>query len=250
MIDFVKKNKDVSAGYVYVIEFDGHYKIGKTLTYVDRFYEYTKFYAEPTVIFCELVENYSKVEFELHSIFLEKNIRGEWFDLNENDLKVIERYLAINKVSPLVEPKIEREKNNEPTKLGDFRNKKMSMTRVNGRYIKAMPKEQQIIYMLQQYPATYVALGIMKSYLMPNFNILVKNNMKYGATKLAKDMGISRQASGMHIKKLKELNIIADVDLGRKGKYLAINPYCYLAGDYVPFEILKLFDKKMGIRTE
>ena len=31
MIDFVKKNKDVSAGYVYIIECEGHYKIGKTL---------------------------------------------------------------------------------------------------------------------------------------------------------------------------------------------------------------------------
>ena len=98
--------------------------------------------------------------------------------------------------------------------------------------------------MLQQHPSTYVALGIMKSYLMPNFNILVKNNKKYVAAKLAKDMGISCQASGTHIRKLKELNIIAEVDIGRKGKYLAINPYIYLAGDYVPTEIVKLFNDK------
>lgn len=244
MIDFTKKNKDANVGYVYVVECDGHYKIGKTLTYYDRFYEYTKFYAEPTVVFCELVEDYSKVEFELHSIFLDKNIRGEWFDLNDNDLKVIERYLTINKVLPLVEPQIEEEKNNEPTKIGDFRSEKKPMTRIKGRYIKTMPKEQQIIYMLQQYPATYVALGIIKSYLMPNFNILVKNNKKYKVQDLARDMGITRQGAGLHIKKLKELNVIAEVDLGRTGKYWAINPYCYLAGDYVPNEIVRLFERK------
>ena len=243
---FNKKHNNGTVGYVYVIELDGHYKIGKTLTYVDRFYEYTKFYAEPNVIFCEFVEDYGKVEFELHNIFIDKHIRGEWYDLDEKDLKIIDRYLAINKAQVT----IDESEDKGFTTVTKFRNKKMKLARIKDRYIKSMPAEHRYLSEFQKTPAAFVALSYLKIYLMPNFNIVVKNNKKYSVSMLARDMGITRQSASLHIKRLKELNIIADYDYGNKGKYLAINPYCYLAGDYVPFEILKLFDKKMGIRME
>lgn len=240
---FKKKHNDGTVGYVYVIELEGHYKIGKTLTYVDRFYEYTKFYAEPNVIFCEFVEDYGKVEFELHNIFLDKNIRGEWFDLDEKDLKIIERYLSINKAVPFAVKK-EKEPKEEFKNIEKFRNKKMPMTRIKDRFIKVMPAEQRFLSEFQKNPATLVALNYLKLYLVPNFNILIKDDKKYSISKLARDMGITRQSASCHIKRLKELNIVADYEYGNKGKYLAINPYCYLAGDYVPNEIVRLFERK------
>lgn len=238
-----KKHNAGTVGYVYVIELEGHYKIGKTLTYVDRFYEYTKFYAEPNVIFCEFVEDYGKVEFELHNIFLDKNIRGEWFDLDEKDLKIIERYLTINKATFVEKQKPESKKEEKPATITEFRNKKMKMTHIKDRYVKVMPMEQRLLAEFKRTPASLVVLNYMKMYLVPNFNILVKDNKKYSMSKLARDMGMTRQSASFHIKRLKELNVVADYEYGRKGKYLAINPRIYLAGDYVPEEILQLFDK-------
>ena len=109
-------NGDVSLGYVYIIECEGHYKIGKTLTYTTRFYEYTKLFSEPKIVFCELVRDYDKVENELHDIFLEKHTRGEWYDLDERDLKIAKRFINNNKAD-LVPFNIDYET------LGDYKNK-------------------------------------------------------------------------------------------------------------------------------
>lgn len=236
-------NNGVSIGYVYIIECEGHYKIGKTLTYTTRFYEYTKLFTEPKIILCELVRDYDKVETELHDIFLEKHTRGEWYDLDERDLKIAKRFINNNKADFVpFNTDCEISNNIESQKINKF--KDVSVNRISGRFIKTMPKEQQIIYLLSSNPAIYLALNIMKFYLQPNSNLLLKNGKKYGSMRLAEDMNVTRQTSGLYIKKLKELNIIAEIDMGRKGKYLAINPYIYLAGDYVPTEIVKLFKNK------
>ena len=236
-------NGDVSLGYVYIIECEGHYKIGKTLTYTTRFYEYTKLFSEPKIVFCELVRDYDKVETELHDIFLEKHTRGEWYDLDERDLKIAKRFINNNKAD-LMPFNIDYETldNEKSQKIGKF--KDVSVNRISGRFIKTMPKEQQIVYLLASNPSIYLALNVMKFYLQPNSNVLLKNGKKYGSMRLAEDMNVTRQTSGVYIRKLKELNIIAEVDMGRKGKYLAINPYIYLAGDYVPTEIVRLFKNK------
>lgn len=235
-------NKNASLGYVYIVECEGHYKIGKTLTYTTRFYEYTKLFTEPKIILCELVRDYDKVETELHNIFLEKHTRGEWYDLDERDLKIAKRFINGNKADFTLFNDSEISDNTEPKRIDKF--KDTSVSRITGRFIKTMPKEQQIVYFLMSNPSIYLALNVMKFYLQPNSNILLKNGKKYGSTKLAEDMNVTRQTSCLYIKKLKELNIIAEIDMGRKGKYLAINPYIYLAGDYVPKQIIKIFENK------
>ena len=71
-----------------------------------------------------------------------------------------------------------------------------------------------------------------------------QNGKKYKVSDLAKDMNITRQTAGLHFKKLKDANIIAEVDMGKKGTFWAINPYYYLYGDGVPERIAKLFENK------
>ena len=57
-------------------------------------------------------------------------------------------------------------------------------------------------------------------------------------------MGVSRQMACFYIRKLKELNLIAELNNGRKGKVLVVNPEIYLAGVEVPMRTKKLFERK------
>lgn len=111
-----------------------------------------------------------------------------------------------------------------------------------GRFIKVMFKEEEVVKKFIKSPSTYLALNIMKKYLVTNYNVLTKNGKKYKCVDLAKDMGITRQSASIHIKRLEKENLIAEVSTN-KGILFAINPEYYLVGDEVPQIILDAFNK-------
>lgn len=76
--------------YVMIDKNTGYYKIGRSVNPKQR--ERTLQSEKPTI---ELLFNHDarvKDEKELHSIFQEKRVRGEWFDLNGSDLRTIREY--------------------------------------------------------------------------------------------------------------------------------------------------------------
>lgn len=85
-------------GYVYVIKVLNYYKIGKTINPKVRFYEYSRLMEFPKIIYCTFVKSFSKIETQLHELFKEKCSRGEWFFLDNNDLKIIYDILEQNKI--------------------------------------------------------------------------------------------------------------------------------------------------------
>ena len=79
-----------TGGFVYVIKSEHGYKIGKTVNLKDR----TRLFSVklPFPISIEhyaWFEDYSSAERDLHRMFHEKRLEGEWFDLNHHDLSVI-----------------------------------------------------------------------------------------------------------------------------------------------------------------
>lgn len=116
--------------------------------------------------------------------------------------------------------------------------------RIKGGFIKVMKDEKNVVNALMNYPATYLALNVMKRHLEYNTNLLVKEDgSKYKGVDLAEEMGITRQSAMLHFKRLKEHNLIAEVEM-KRGKYWAINPCYYLYGDSVIERVLKAFDIK------
>lgn len=116
--------------------------------------------------------------------------------------------------------------------------------RIKGGFIKVMKDEQKVVKKLIDYPATYLALNLMKGHLEYNTNLLVKNDgSKYKGVDLAEEMNITRQSAMLHFKRLKQHNLIAEVEM-KRGKYWAINPCYYLYGDSVLEKVLKAFDIK------
>ena len=76
--------------YVMIDKNTGFYKIGRSVNPKQR--ERTLQSEKPTI---ELLFNHDarvKDEKQLHSIFNEKRVRGEWFDLNGSDLQTIRQY--------------------------------------------------------------------------------------------------------------------------------------------------------------
>lgn len=92
-------------------------------------------------------------------------------------------------------------------------------------------------------PMTLLALIVMAKYLVPNQNVLKKDGKKYKIVDLAKELGVSAQACGVHFKILKQANLIAEYK-SKNGNVWAINPNFCMAGQTVPKNILKLFEKK------
>lgn len=109
------------------------------------------------------------------------------------------------------------------------------------RFIKTMiVEENEVIEKLKNLPSVYMALNIMKKYLVKNYNVLLKNDKKYKIVDLAEEMGVSRQMASIYIKKLKELNLIAEIETN-KGKVYAINPNVYFNGNEIPQRVYDIF---------
>lgn len=85
-------------GYVYLLKSLGLYKIGKATNLKDRIKSYTT--QNPHGI--ELItytktDDYTKLELEMHERFSDKRRKGEWFDLNEEDLMIAQAILIFHK---------------------------------------------------------------------------------------------------------------------------------------------------------
>lgn len=82
-------------GYIYVLQSKYGYKIGKTVNLRERTRLFgVKLPFKFDLIISGLVNNYSKVEADLHRQFGEKRLEGEWFELSSEDLHQIEEYLS------------------------------------------------------------------------------------------------------------------------------------------------------------
>lgn len=114
--------------------------------------------------------------------------------------------------------------------------------KLTGVFIKAMNNEKKLIELLKGNSSTYMAVNIMKHYLVSNYNVLIKEGRKYKATDLAEDMGITRQMATIHINKLKSLNVLGMIDTD-KGKLYCLNPHYYFKGTEVPQSVLDIFAK-------
>lgn len=87
----IKKKEKI--GYVYLVKLDKHYKIGISKSPNDRLKEFTLLPYELETVLIEKVKGYDKREKELHEHFANKRVRGEWFELNEEDVVYIKQYL-------------------------------------------------------------------------------------------------------------------------------------------------------------
>ena len=105
-----------------------------------------------------------------------------------------------------------------------------------------MDKEQEILEKLKDDPSAYLAIAIMKKYLVPRQNVLLKDGKKYKTIDLADEMGITRQWASRHIKKLKKLNVLSEVETN-KGILLVMNPDFYHRGEDVDKRVYDLFNK-------
>lgn len=83
------KEKENNQGYVYLIKAHDKYKIGKTTN------EYRRFKEIENNIGCKVqiiyitkkINDYHSLEHNLHLIYCFYNIKGEWFKLNESQVK-------------------------------------------------------------------------------------------------------------------------------------------------------------------
>ena len=83
----VKRERKVIQGYVYIIKIDNHFKIGKAKDMKGRMGEYTKLPIEPKIVFLKKVNDHTLAEETLHRYFADKRGRGEWFNLDDEDIK-------------------------------------------------------------------------------------------------------------------------------------------------------------------
>jgi hypothetical protein len=91
-------SKGEKAGYLYVIACHGfpYYKIGRTVLPVEaRFASIqTGSPFKLSLVNAMLVNNCFKLEAELHYLFAEKRVRGEWFELDSKDLEILNKKMG------------------------------------------------------------------------------------------------------------------------------------------------------------
>lgn len=89
-----EKNYLPITGHIYVLQSEYGYKIGKTVNLKDRVRLFgVKLPFQFELVVTGLVENYSKVEAELHQQYSHKRLEGEWFSLDPEDVDQIAAYL-------------------------------------------------------------------------------------------------------------------------------------------------------------
>lgn len=88
-----KEIREQEQGTVYLLKSDYGYKIGKSSNLDGRLKNFgIKLPFEWECIFSRVHINYHTVEKNLHKHFRSKNINGEWFNLNEDDIEFIKQY--------------------------------------------------------------------------------------------------------------------------------------------------------------
>lgn len=87
--------KAASPGHVYLVECDGHYKIGKSKRPVARLGRFATMWIKPTrVIAVGQFEDMAAKELELHRAYADKRVHGEWFALSADDVQAVTAVLS------------------------------------------------------------------------------------------------------------------------------------------------------------
>jgi len=82
-------------GYVYIVQSEKYYKIGKSTTKIERPIAIIKTIPmEARILRVYRVNDYDKCEALIHSIFRKKRIRGEWFGLIKDDIYQIDKIVG------------------------------------------------------------------------------------------------------------------------------------------------------------
>lgn len=89
-----KKKKSIS-GYLYIIHSDYGYKIGVTKNYYNRKKLFNvKLPFETKTVALYYGDKYEEIEVMLHKIYNDKNLNGEWFNLNCEDIESIDAFMT------------------------------------------------------------------------------------------------------------------------------------------------------------
>ena len=222
-----KKESWKMYGYVYVVEFDGHYKIGSSINPQRRAQEVARFYKEPNLVIGERVPNFREIELVVHKMFETKRERGEWFRLDADDLVTIKRFL-------------ESKKGDDDKPEESVENKLW----ISGDYEPIFTNEQFLIDKYRSKPSVYLAYCKMKKYLVPNYNVLLKNGKRYKVADLAEDLQVSRQMASLYVRDLKNDNVICEIETHNKGFLFAINPWYACNGEKCDELVVKAFEKQ------
>lgn len=85
-----KTQREKDVGYIYILKSELGYKIGKSKTLNNRMSVFNvKMPFAFESIFDAQIENYHSIEKELHELYADKNINGEWFNLSDEDIEAI-----------------------------------------------------------------------------------------------------------------------------------------------------------------
>ena len=88
------KKKKTKQGFIYIIECQGKFKIGRAKNIESRFKRYiTENPYEVNLLFSYKVDDYINIETKIHNKFKNQNIHGEWFNLSDDDKGWIKNYV-------------------------------------------------------------------------------------------------------------------------------------------------------------
>lgn len=90
------KEKDENVvGYIYIVESGGYHKIGKAMSVRNRVGELQVGNPNPIqIVLQKEVVNVGQIEKDLLDLFKDKKVRGEWFQLTDEDIKLIDKILT------------------------------------------------------------------------------------------------------------------------------------------------------------
>lgn len=90
-----KEEAPAQPGHIYVVRSGEHFKIGKASDLKARLSTHQTSSPELLdVVIAVEVDDMTHTERELHEIFSEKRVRGEWFKLDGQDLETLTRYFT------------------------------------------------------------------------------------------------------------------------------------------------------------
>ena len=81
--------------FLYIIKSNNIYKIGYTKNIKSRINDYSVGLGLIEVVYVYKSFNCFELESYLHNMFIDKNIKGEWFELNDNDVLKIVKYCSL-----------------------------------------------------------------------------------------------------------------------------------------------------------
>jgi hypothetical protein len=87
----VRRSKNITNIYIMQDQTNGYYKIGRSINPLKR--ERTLQSEKPTINLLYTIKSYQEEEVKLHNKYANYRIRGEWFNLNDEQIEEIKSYL-------------------------------------------------------------------------------------------------------------------------------------------------------------